>query len=97
MTAASDLSCMRRPHSTTRIESAFRMEAKASFRRAELTIFRQDQAAIPDGVPDSELYKFIAYRRIVGPRAHGCNPIRSANTQCSSRARDHPESTTALA
>ena len=28
MTAASDLSCMRRPHSTTRIESAFRMEAR---------------------------------------------------------------------
>jgi len=45
--------------------------SEASFRRAELTIFRQDQAAIPDGVPDSELYKFVAYRCVVGSRAYG--------------------------
>ena len=45
--------------------------SEASFRRTELTIFRQDQAAIPDGVPDSELYKFVAYRCVVGSRAYG--------------------------
>jgi len=62
-------------HAPASLDNLYRVRfpdgSEASFRRAELTIFRQDQAAIPDGVPDSELYKFVAYRCVVGSRAYG--------------------------
>src|SRR5229473_485273 len=42
-----------------------------SFRRADLTIFRQLQREVP-GAPDAiDLYKFVAYRCIVGSTAYG--------------------------
>lgn len=62
-------------HAPASLDNLYRVRfpdgSEASFRRAELTIFREDQAAIPDGVPDSELYRFVAYRCIVGSRAYG--------------------------
>lgn len=62
-------------HAPASLDNLYRVRfpdgSEASFRRTELTIFRQDQAAIPDGVPDSELYKFVAYRCVVGSRAYG--------------------------
>ena len=62
-------------HAPASLDNLYRVRfpdgSEASFRRAELTIFRQDQAAILDGVPDSELYKFVAYRCVVGSRAYG--------------------------
>ena len=57
------------------LEDAYRVRfpdgTDASFRRAELTIFRQDQALIPGEISNSELYKFVAYRCIVGSNAYG--------------------------
>jgi hypothetical protein len=62
-------------HAPASLDSVYRVRfpdgSEASFRSAELTIFRQDQAAIPDGVADSELYKFVTYRCIVGSHAYG--------------------------
>lgn len=62
-------------HAPTSIDNTYRVRfpdgSEASFRRAELTIFRQDEAAIPGGVPKSELYKFVSYRCVVGSRAYG--------------------------
>lgn len=57
------------------LENAYRVRFpegdEASFRRAELTIFRQDQEVIPNQGDDSELYRFVAYRCIVGSTAYG--------------------------
>ncbi len=45
--------------------------AEGSFHRAALTIFRQEQAAIPDGIENAELHRFVQYRCIVGSQAYG--------------------------
>ena len=62
-------------HAPIALEDAYRVRfpdgTDASFRRAELTIFRQDQALIPGEISKSELYKFVAYRCIVGSNAYG--------------------------
>ncbi len=45
--------------------------SEASLNRTDLTIYRQDQSVIP-GTTDSEsLYKFVAYRCVVGSQAYG--------------------------
>src|SRR5207244_2499809 len=41
------------------------------FRRDELTVFRHEQADIPLGADINSLYRFVAYRCIVGSRAYG--------------------------
>lgn len=62
-------------HTPATLEYAYRVRfpdgEEASFRRAELTIFRQDQEVIPDQVDHSELDRFVAYRCIVGSTAYG--------------------------
>ena len=63
-------------HAPTRLdENLYRVRypdsSEASFRRAELTIFRQDQANIPGEIPHAELYRFVAYRCIAGSNAYG--------------------------
>lgn len=62
-------------HAPATLENAYRVRfpdgEEASFRRAELTIFRQDQEVIPDQVDQSELDRFVAYRCIVGSTAYG--------------------------
>lgn len=45
--------------------------AEASFQRADLIIFRQDQALIPNEIPNAELYRFVIYRCVVGSTAYG--------------------------
>ena len=42
-----------------------------SFHRADLTIFRQDQALVPDRIDSTELYRFVQYRCVVGSQAYG--------------------------
>jgi hypothetical protein len=50
-------------HAPATLENAYRVKFAdgndASFRRAELPIFRQDQQIIPDQISDSELYRFV--------------------------------------
>jgi predicted nucleotidyltransferase len=62
-------------HAPATLENAYRVRfpdgAEASFRRADLTIFRQDQEVIPGQVDHSELDRFVAYRCIVGSTAYG--------------------------
>jgi uncharacterized protein len=45
--------------------------AEGTFHRADLTIFRQDQAAIPAGIAGTELYRFVQYRCVAGSQAYG--------------------------
>jgi len=62
-------------HAPAALENAYRVRfpdgEEASFRRADLTIFRQDQEVIPGQVDHSELDRFVAYRCIVGSTAYG--------------------------
>ena len=44
---------------------------EGSFHRTDLTIFRQEQAAIPDGTDNAELRRFVQYRCVVGSQAYG--------------------------
>jgi len=62
-------------HSPNAPEHNYRVKftdgVEESFHRADLTIFRQLQREVP-GAPDStDLYKFVAYRCIVGSTAYG--------------------------
>ncbi len=45
--------------------------SESSYHRSELSIHRQDQAFIPGGVDPAELYRFVAYRCVVGSKAYG--------------------------
>src|SRR6266853_107476 len=62
-------------HSPIGPEHSYRVRftdgVEESFRRADFTIFRQLQREVP-GAPDAtDLYKFVAYRCIVGSAAYG--------------------------
>ena len=62
-------------HSSATIENPYRVRFpdgnEASFSRAELTIYRQDQGLSLNQIDDSQLYRFVAYRSIVGSTAYG--------------------------
>jgi hypothetical protein len=62
-------------HAPTSPEHGYRVRfpdgVEGSFRRSELTIFRQDLALIPGGVEPAALYKYVAYRCVVGSTAYG--------------------------
>ncbi len=62
-------------HAPATLENAYRVRfadgEEASFRRVELTIFRQDQEFVSDQLDHSELYRFVAYSCIVGSTAYG--------------------------
>jgi uncharacterized protein len=44
---------------------------EASFRRADLTIFKSEQSQIPGGADPADLHRFVIYRCIVGSTAYG--------------------------
>jgi hypothetical protein len=42
-----------------------------SFRRGDLTIFRQDQSDVPAFYDEADLFRFVQYRCVVGSHAYG--------------------------
>ncbi len=64
-------------HSPSAPEHNYRVKftdgVEGSFRRADLTIFRQLQREVPGAPNSADLFKFVAYRCIVGSTAYGLN------------------------
>jgi len=62
-------------HSAASPEHGYRVRfpdgTESSCHRSELTIHRQDQSIIPGGADPAGLYKYVAYRCIVGSKAYG--------------------------
>lgn len=62
-------------HSPASLEHTYRVRfaegTESSYSRQELTIYRQDQSLIPGGANPADLFKFVAYRCIVGSTAYG--------------------------
>lgn len=62
-------------HTPASLENAYRVRfpdgGEESFKRAELSIYRQEQAAIPREISNEELLRFVAYRCVVGSTAYG--------------------------
>ncbi len=62
-------------HTPASPEHAYRVRFSTAneeaFRRDELAIFRHEQSEIPMGTETDQLYKFVAYRCVVGSRAYG--------------------------
>ena len=48
-----------------------------SYKRADLTIFRHQQAEVPSALDSTELHKFVIYRCIVGSTAYGLSTEES--------------------
>ena len=62
-------------HAPASIEHQYRVKFAegddASFRRTELTIYRHEMAEVPRLYDESELFRFVAYRCVVGSTAYG--------------------------
>src|SRR5262249_48858208 len=62
-------------HAPSAPEHSYRVRfadgAEASFRRADLTIFKHAQSDVPGGPDSTDLYRFVIYRCIAGSAAYG--------------------------
>lgn len=62
-------------YSPSSLEHAYRVRfpdgAEDCYRRADLTINKHEQSTLPGQVEPSDLLRFVAYRCVVGSKAHG--------------------------
>ena len=68
-------------HSPIAAEQSYRVRfangVEESYKRADLTIFRHQQAEVPSALDSTELHKFVIYRCVVGSTAYGLSTEKS--------------------